>query len=1174
MQLSQAHNPIIIIGMHRSGTSLIASLLQSGGLNIGENLMHSGVGNAKGHFENLDFYTFHRSVLQSKGIHPDGWTLENNICVSHADRQKAQGILARNASVSPWGWKDPRTVLFLDFWLELFPNANLVMVYREPWAVVDSLYRRGTDRIFLENPKRSVDYWIHYNERILACYKKFSSQSFLFRVDRCVNNINGWIGAINKKLGYNFLLPNRNIFEKNLLKGGNRLDYHIDLFKTYFIEATQILTELEKISWQSDNIHENPEKSDVVKTVATSAVGKDIRQRQNKQEHFLQDWFQLRHLQQSVSSSNINIIDDKDLSNREIHQRFQNSNAIINNADIFPKIDSVFINDESDRPFLSVMIPTFNPVEDLFRKTLHSLLAQQSSIDFNHLQIEVVDDASTEIDVESIVYEVGHGKIHFFQQPQNIGLIDNWNYCLKIARGKWIHLLHQDDIILAGFYGHLKTGIERASDIGAAFCRHFHIDRQDNQIHVSTCERANAGVLENWLERIAVSQRIQFASILVKREVYENIGGFCQAARSAADWEMWQRIATYYPVWYEPEPLACFRKHNDSESSRLIATAENVSDARCAISVAQSYLPAHLSHKVQQVAVENLAFCGLNLADSMWKANNFTGSLAHLKQALACSNSQEVNNAVLSLLTEWENNPKPLNFYQFNNSNNPPSSLERSREFGIKVIIDGVFFQLYQTGIARVWKSLLEIWATTSFASHLLVLDRNGTAPRIEGIPYRTIAGYSYQNTKADRQLLESVCQEEGAALFISTYYTTPLKTPSAFMAYDMIPEVMSWDLNLPMWQEKHHAIQQASYYLSISQSTAKDLAQFYPAIDTSQIKVALCGVSDDFSPSSEEDIRYFKAKYGINKPYYILVGAGRGVHSYKNPKLFFEAFANLATRLGFEVICTGTTEIDPVLREMAFMTQVHALQLSDEELRKAYSGAVAMVYPSKYEGFGLPIVEAMACGCPVITSPNASIPEVAGDAALYVDDSSVDEMVNALCEVQKPSLRQSLINAGLEQAKRFSWDSMAAIVQNTLLIATLPFELKPKTYLIFPDWSVDEDLYGEAIQRVIYTLSQHPQSDQVMLLIENSDMDAEDINLLISGIAMNLMMKDINLEESIEIAVTGNLTSIQWQALFHAIESRIILPVDNTAKVEAVKENCLSSCNLEGLIEMSSIQE
>ena len=107
------------------------------------------------------------------------------------------------------------------------------------------------------------------------------------------------------------------------------------------------------------------------------------------------------------------------------------------------------------------------------------------------------------------------------------------------------------------------------------------------------------------------------------------------------------------------------------------------------------------------------------------------------------------------------------------------------------IVLDGVFFQLYNTGIARVWKSLLEEWANTEFGKHLVVLDRVGTAPKIEGISYYQIPAYDYNNTDADRVMLQQVCNDLGAELFISTYYTTPIETPSVFMGYDMIPEVL-----------------------------------------------------------------------------------------------------------------------------------------------------------------------------------------------------------------------------------------------------------------------------------------------------------------------------------------------------------------------------------------------
>uniref|UniRef100_UPI00333E82C9 glycosyltransferase n=1 Tax=Prochlorothrix hollandica TaxID=1223 RepID=UPI00333E82C9 len=199
-----------------------------------------------------------------------------------------------------------------------------------------------------------------------------------------------------------------------------------------------------------------------------------------------------------------------------------------------------------------------------------------------------------------------------------------------------------------------------------------------------------------------------------------------------------------------------------------------------------------------------------------------------------------------------------------------------------KILIDGVFFQLYQTGIARVWRSLLHQWANTELGQHIVILDRGQTAPQIPGLRYRTIPPFSYQNLEGDRQLLQQICDEENADLLISTYYTTPLTTPTVFMGYDMIPEVMQSlgapvDLRDPMWVAKHHAINHASHYLTISENTAQDLQQFFPDIAPAQITVAPCGVSPTFTPPTAAEIAQFKHKYGITKPYFMTIGSGAG---------------------------------------------------------------------------------------------------------------------------------------------------------------------------------------------------------------------------------------------------------------------------------------------------------
>ena len=672
------------------------------------------------------------------------------------------------------------------------------------------------------------------------------------------------------------------------------------------------------------------------------------------------------------------------------------------------------------RPFWSVMIPTYNPKADYLEQTLKSLLKQAPNS--HQMQIEVVDDCSTKSDVEELVRKISNSRVSFYQQPQNLGQVANWNDCIQRARGNWIHILHQDDIVLPGFYSSLQAALEKESNVGAVFCRHYYIDEGGNQQFLSESERETAGILENFIERIAVRQRVQFASIAVRRDVYEKLGGFSQQAGSAADWEMWKRIAAHYNVWYEPQILACFRLHSASETSRLMQSGGNIADARKAIEISRFYLPKTLAEELSNQSKEHYAIEALKMAHIMLQRGEVNYAFAQIREGLKCSKSAQVINLLPAV---------------FLSSETAQNSRDIAQKPVPKIIIDGVMFQIHNSGITRVWRSLIAEWATQSFSQQILVLDRNGTAPKIAGINYRQVAAYDYSNTEADREMLQQICDEEQADLFVSTYYTTPRSTPSVFMAYDMIPEVMGANLANPMWIEKHQGIRHASAYIAISENTARDLVKCFPDISPESITVAHCGIDKAFLPSTFVEVNQFKTKYDISKPYFLWVGDRVGFNGYKNALLFFKAFSELDRQHDFEIVCVGGNSVlETELKAYTSDITVHRLKLSDDELRSAYSGALALVQTSRYEGFGLPILEAIACGCPVIACTNSSIPEVADQAALYVKSEDVEELKKALIEVQKPDIRQSLIAAGLEQAKKFSWSKMAKTVSSALMQA------------------------------------------------------------------------------------------------------------------------------------------
>lgn len=380
-----------------------------------------------------------------------------------------------------------------------------------------------------------------------------------------------------------------------------------------------------------------------------------------------------------------------------------------------------------------------------------------------------------------------------------------------------------------------------------------------------------------------------------------------------------------------------------------------------------------------------------------------------------------------------------------------------------KIAVDGVFFQMFNTGIARVWRSLLEEWVKSGFSKHIIVLDRAGTAPKIRGIRYRLAPEYRYTETGTDSKRLQKICEQEDVDLFISTYYTTPISTPSIFMGYDMIPEVLGYaNINDSGWKEKHYGILHAIKYITISQNTASDLVKFYPEIPPNSVTVAYCGLDKTFTPATSEEIKQFKTKHNINKPYFIVVGERLGLNNYKNIIHFFKAFSQLPNLSDLAIVCIGgRPELEAELAALVSASSTHILHLNDTDLKTAYSGAIALVYPSLYEGFGLPIVEAMACGCPVITCYNSSIPEVAGEAALYVNEHNVDELVKALSQIQNTDFRDLLIAAGVEQSKKFSWSKMAETVAE-VLIQTAKTPTHENTVPVAKIWAEFRHLQGE----------------------------------------------------------------------------------------------------------------
>jgi glycosyltransferase involved in cell wall biosynthesis len=353
-----------------------------------------------------------------------------------------------------------------------------------------------------------------------------------------------------------------------------------------------------------------------------------------------------------------------------------------------------------------------------------------------------------------------------------------------------------------------------------------------------------------------------------------------------------------------------------------------------------------------------------------------------------------------------------------------------------RIVVDGVFYQYHSSGIARVWTALLEEWAKSGFIEHIVFLDRGGrNVPQIPGLCCKEIDAHDYGRTGADSLALERINRELNADLFVSTYYTAPTATPSVFFGYDMIPEMIGADLSTELWREKRRAILHATARLMISENSARDLERIYD-LPQDSTHVAHCGVWRSFYPPAPQEIESLRRKYALSdRPYVLMVGERSGVDGYKNGELVFRAIGRLRDPSQFTIVCVGGSPIvEPRFVALAPTARIVRLTLDDDELRAAYGGAHAFLYPSRYEGFGMPVVEAMACGAPVVTCRNSSIAEAAGDAALFAGEDDADTMAQAIERLCDPAMRETLVARGLAQASKFSFADMAHRVADALI--------------------------------------------------------------------------------------------------------------------------------------------
>lgn len=262
------------------------------------------------------------------------------------------------------------------------------------------------------------------------------------------------------------------------------------------------------------------------------------------------------------------------------------------------------------------------------------------------------------------------------------------------------------------------------------------------------------------------------------------------------------------------------------------------------------------------------------------------------------------------------------------------------------------------------------------------------------------------------------------------TYYSrrtvAPKNCPVVLTVYDMVHELFSqnFEINDSTTSLKRIAVERANHIICISESTKQDLIRLF---GTEEKKISVTHLG--FSINSGEIVNASNITKLYDKPFLLYVGSRAG---YKNFSSLLKAYAASAQlRKNFDLISFGSTTFNAeemvLMQKLGILNNVHHATGDDQLLAQYYLAAAVFIYPSLYEGFGIPPLEAMYFGCPVACSNTSSIPEVVGAAAKLFDPSSVESIRAAIEElVMNKNERDSYIKLGHQRLKIFSWDKCA----------------------------------------------------------------------------------------------------------------------------------------------------
>lgn len=664
---------------------------------------------------------------------------------------------------------------------------------------------------------------------------------------------------------------------------------------------------------------------------------------------------------------------------------------------------------------LSVVTPSYNQARFL-EACIDSVLGQG----YPELEYLVMDGGSTDLSVE--ILRTYGSQVIWVSEPDG-GQAAAVNKGIERATGEVIGWLNSDDVYYPEAFQTVMKIFEEHPEINVIYGHADHIKEDGSYLEDY--------YTEPWdYERLKEVCFICQPAVFFRKKAVCEVGLLDPSRQYAMDYDLWLRMGKKNEFYYINKKLA---------GSRLYATNKTLAFIE----------PVHLD--IMDAVVTNTGSIPARWlqgsAESVAKSEGYTRETTQKSREYACHVMQKMGEYSERFSYNVEMNTKEL-----------PYKFLQNMTIGIDASM-ALQERLQGVGVTakELIKSLSDCYKDTSFTIYPAFEDHieeycldNDLFKNTTNVKYayfssqpNVINHLKYIFGSQIEEEIDKACRYPSVVFYPSFTFSRSLSARSAsvYMLYDLsflehIEYSTKENYNY-CYRHVYHAALLADYFVSISEYTREKFLEYFPFVEPDRVIVAHLGCKSIYKDKPNERCLN-EMTIEIDKPFWLSVGT---VEPRKNIISLIYAYAELRkSGITYPLYIAGgkgwkDNDIYKSVAELHLEDDVKFLGfVTDEQLNLLYHKCYAMIYPSFYEGFGLPVLEAMTAGAPVITSNTTSLPEVGGSAALYIDPSNRTSISEAMQMLQKDTnLRNRMIKRGLVQANKFGWDKTAEVIYRAL---------------------------------------------------------------------------------------------------------------------------------------------